>query len=260
MIPVSTTIRDDEVAEQMRAWGADPNLGHALATSLVNAGFRVLAADYEDHLTEHPKPDTLTPAMIAADLVAVADAAGVDRYAYYGYSWLAVAGLQLALRTDRLSALAMGGYPPLGGPYAAMLTVTRVAHDKALAIRDRPPGPPAEVRVGDWDSVEFRRTPDQTRQYVTLYEALQDFDERGALDRLTIPRLAFAGSDDNITYGPQWGDTYVAIADPLRRHRDELVRRGWTVELVPGTDHMSAMQAANVAPILIPWLKASARP
>ena len=63
--------------------------------------------------------------------MAVADAAGAGNFAYYGYSWLAVAGLQLALRTDRLSGLAMGGFPPFGGPYGAMLAVTRVAHRMA---------------------------------------------------------------------------------------------------------------------------------
>ena len=124
---------EGEAAEQMRAWGADPSLGHTLATGLAEAGFRVVTADYEGHLVQHPKPTTLTAAAVAADLLAIADAAGADRFAYYGYSWLALAGLQLALRTDRLTALAMGGYPPLGGPYAAMLSVTAAAHRMAIA-------------------------------------------------------------------------------------------------------------------------------
>jgi pimeloyl-ACP methyl ester carboxylesterase len=252
LLPVSTTVIEGEAAEQMRAWGADPSLGHTLATDLADAGFRVIAVDYEGHLNQHPKPDTLTADTVAADLLAVADAAGADRFAYYGYSWLALAGLQLAIRTDRLTALAMGGFPPLGGPYGPMLAVTNTAHRMALA---GPDGNAGEVVPGDWDSVEFTQTPDQTQQYVTLYESLQGFDERSALDRLSIPRLAFAGADDNITYGPKWDNAYVPIADGLREHRDELVERGWTVQLIPGADHMSAMQARNVLPILIPWLK-----
>lgn len=190
----------------------------------------------------------------------MADAAGADRFAYYGYSWLALAGLQLAIRTDRLTALAMGGFPPLAGPYGQMLTVTRAAHRMALASRDKQPDSAVDIRPGDWDAVEFSQTPDQTQQYVTLYESVQNFDERTALDRLSIPRLAFAGANDNITYGPRWDSAYVAIADPLSRHRDELIRQGWTVELIPDTDHMSAMQVGNVLPILIPWLKANAIP
>jgi pimeloyl-ACP methyl ester carboxylesterase len=256
LLPVSTTLIEGETAEQMRAWGADPNLGHTLTTSLADAGFQVIAADYEGHLAQHPKPRTLGASAVAADLLAVADAVGADRFAYYGYSWLALAGLQLAVRTDRLTALAMGGFPPLDGPYGPMLAVTRAAHRMALANRDTPPDV-VDVQPGDWDSAEVTQTPEQIQQYVTLYESLQDFDERAALDRLSVPRLAFAGADDNITYSPKWGDAYVAIGEPLSRHRDELVERGWTVEIIPGADHMSAMHAASVLPMLIPWLKAT---
>jgi pimeloyl-ACP methyl ester carboxylesterase len=260
LLPVSTTMIDGEAAEQMRAWGADPNLGHTLATSLADAGLRVLAADYEGHLAQHPKPRTLSAATVATDLLAIADAAGVDRFAYYGYSWLALAGLQLTIRTDQLTALAMGGFPPLGGPYGPMLTVTRAAHRMALANRDKQPDATTDVQPGDWDAVEVTQTPDQTQQYLTLYESLQDFNERAALDRLRVPRLAFAGAKDNITYGPRWDNAYVPIADPLQRHRDQLTTRGWTVELIPDTDHISAMQAAKVLPILIPWLKSNTTP
>jgi pimeloyl-ACP methyl ester carboxylesterase len=264
VIPVRTAEIDGDAAEQMRAWGADPNLGHTLATGLAEAGLRVVAADYEGHLTDHPKPHTLTADAVAADLLAVADAAGVDRFAYYGYSWLAVVGLQLALRSPRVRALAMGGYPPIGGPYAAMLAVTRTAHQMALAARDQPPAPAAaqasavEATPGDWDSVPFDRTPDQTQQYVTLYESLDGFDDRAVHTGLSIPRLAFAGADDNIAYGPKWDDAYVAIAEPLAAHRDALIGYGWSVRLIPDTDHMSAMQAVNVLPILVPWLLAQA--
>jgi pimeloyl-ACP methyl ester carboxylesterase len=255
LLPVSIAVIEGETAEQMRAWGADPNVGHTLATSLADAGFRVITADYEGHLAQHPKPRTLDASAVAADLLAVADAAGAARFAYYGYSWLALAGLQLAIRTDRLTALAMGGYPPLDGPYESMLDVTRTAHRMALANRDTPPDI-VEIEPGDWESAEVTQTPEQTEQYVRLYESLRNFDERAALEQLTIPRLAFAGADDNITYGPKWGNAYVAIGEPLLRHRDELVNRGWTVEVVPDADHMRAMHAATVLPILLPWLTA----
>lgn len=253
LLPVSLARSDDATAEQMRAWGADPHLGHTLATGLADAGFRVIAADYERHLAQHPKPGTLTAAGAAGDLLAVADAAGAARFAYYGYSWLALAGLQFAIRTDRLSALAMGGFPPLGGPYQEMLAVTRATHRMAVANHQRQTAPP-EVTAGDWDSIEVTQSPDFTQQYVTLYESLQDFDERGALGRLSVPRLAFAGADDTISYGPKWGDVQVRIADAFTAHRDELTAGGWQVVLVDGADHMRAMQADIVLPILAPWL------
>jgi hypothetical protein len=141
-----------------------------------------------------------------------------------------------------------------------MLAVTRAAHRMALANRDKRPGTAAELRPGDWDGAEVTQSPDQTQQYLTLYESIQHFDEQAALDRLDIPRLAFAGANDNITYGPKWDNAYVAIADAMSRHRDELTKRGWTVELIPDTDHMSAMQARRALPILTPWLKTNATP
>jgi pimeloyl-ACP methyl ester carboxylesterase len=254
LLPVSTAPVEGAAADEMRAWGADPHLGHTLATGLADAGHRVVTADYEGHLAAHPKPRTLTASALATDLLAVADAAGADRFAYYGYSWLALAGLQLAARTDRLAALAMGGFPPLGGPYEPMLTVTEATYREAVAHRGRPPRA-TDVRPGDWDSAETTQTPEQAQQYLTLYESLRTFDERAALDRLGVPRLVFAGAQDNIRYGPRWGDAYVAIADAVREHRTELEQRGWTVELVPGADHMGAMQAKLVLTLLVPWLR-----
>jgi pimeloyl-ACP methyl ester carboxylesterase len=255
LLPIGTAVVEGEAADQLRAWGADPQLGHTLATGLADAGFRVVTADYEAHLTEYPKPRTLTAAAVAADLLAVADAAGADRFAFYGYSWLALAGLQLATRTDRLAALAMGGFPPLDAPYEPMLRVTHATHRMALANRDNPPPAATDVQPGDWDSAELTRTPDQTQQYVTLYESLQTFDERAALAAVKVPRLVFAGSQDTISYGPRWGDAHVAIADAVRANRDLLTGQGWTVELVEGADHMRAMQADKVLPILLPWLR-----
>jgi len=261
LLPISVAVIEGETAELMRAWGADPDAGHTLATGLVDAGFRVVAADYTAHLEQHPKPDTLDADAVAADLLAIAGAAGVERFVYYGYSLLAVAGLQLALRTDRLTGLALGGFPPLGGPYEAMLTVTRAAHRMALARHafgaDAPP--PPELEPGDWDASEVTQSPEQTQQYLTLYESLRGFDERAALDRLDIPRLAFAGADDNIRYGAKWDNAYVAIGSALVEHRAELVGRGWTVRVIPDTDHIGAMHADVVLPILTSWLTATVR-
>ncbi|MGH3378508.1 MAG: alpha/beta fold hydrolase [Actinoallomurus sp.] len=240
-------------AEEMRKWGADPSLGHSLVTGL-SREFRVVAADYEGHLADAPKATTLTPDNACRDLLAIADAAGAGDFAYYGYSWLAMIGMQLATRTDRLTALAMGGFPPVGGPYAAMLAVTTAAH--RMAVEARPAQP---VEPGDWENVSVSLSPDQTGQYVTLYEALRGFDDRAAQDRITCPRLCFAGSADTIDYGPKWGDVRVDIAGPFRERRTELEHLGWDVRALDGLDHMGAMRAAEVLPILRPWLAGRAR-
>lgn len=252
LLPVRSDPHDPATAASMRQWGADPDLGPALIDGLADR-FRVVAVDYEGHRMSSPAA-SVTPRSLVDDLLAVADATGLDSFAYFGYSWLALTGLQLAVHTDRLGALAMGGFPPVDGPYGPMSAVTRAAHQKALQPPTAPTGP---VEPGDWDAAGLSVGSAVTGQFVALYDALQDFDDAAAADGLTIPRLAFAGSEDTITYGPGWGDTVVDIGGPLQRHRDRLIDRGWQIEILPGLDHMSAVHADRVLPILRPWLERS---
>src|ERR1700730_9646973 len=256
LLPVNPQPVIGPQAEQMRKYGTDPALGQSLIKGLSDA-FRVVAFDYEGQCLRRPKPDTLTPANAASDLLAVADAVGADRFAYYGYSWLALIGLQLATRTDRLSALIMGGFPPLGGPYAAMLRVTTAAHEMAVeaaqtdkGVADQQPA----VEAGDWSNVQVTVSPDQTRQFVTLYQALQGFDDRAAQAHITCPRLCFVGSADEIQYGKSWGDVHVSLAGPIVREQAQLEDLGWDVRVLDGLDHIQAMQATQVVPILRSWL------
>jgi pimeloyl-ACP methyl ester carboxylesterase len=260
VVPVNPQPVEGPQADELRRWGADPALGRSLIDGLSDV-FQVVAFDYEGHVLQVPKPDTLTPANVASDLLAVADAAGADRFAYYGYSWLALAGLQLAIRTDRLAALVMGGYPPLDGPYTQMLQVTMATHELAVASSASAPStattsqPPAEPSDElDWSQVEMTLTEPQTRQFVTLYQALQAFDDRAAQAQLRCPRLCFVGSADEITYDERWGGVQVSMADPVITRRAELEALGWEVRVLEGLDHMQAMQAAQVLPILRPWL------
>ena len=261
LLPVNPQPITGPQAEAMRQWGADPALGYSLIQGLSDA-FRVVAFDYEGQCLRLPKPETLTPANVASDLLAVAAAVGADRFAYYGYSWLALIGLQLAIRTDLLSALIMGGFPPLNGPYAAMLRVTTAAHEMAVeaaqtdkAVSEQQPA----VEAGDWSNVQITVSPDQARQFVTLYQALQGFDDRAAQEHITCPRLCFAGSEDEIQYGPKWGDVLVSIAGPIRAGHTELKSLGWEVRVLDGLDHLQAMQAEQVVPILRSWLASQIR-
>lgn len=241
-------------AETMRLWGGDPDLGPTLVNGLA-ATNRVIAADYEGHRMAHPAPLTLTPGNVAADFLAIADAADADVFAYYGYSWLALSGLQLAIRTDRLRALVMGGYPPIGGPYRSMLAVTRAAHGMSIQGPAQEGIPVIEAEPGDWDAVPVQTNEDQTQQFVTLYEELQDFDDFALAVPQDLPRLAFAGADDRIDYGPQWGNVQVRIGEPLATHKMALIEAGWDVEVLPGLDHLGAMHSSVVLPILAGWLQ-----
>lgn len=257
LLPVNPTPLEGAEAEAKRQWGVDPALGRTLIDGLQDR-FTVVAFDYEDHLlNRHPQPDTLTPDNMVRDILAVAAAAGVDRFAYYGYSWMAVAALQLAVRTDCLWALIMGGFPPIDGPYAAMLTVTRATH--AMTVSPKAPAAkaaPASAENFDWDSIDITLSEAQTRQFVTLYEALQGFDDRAAQARLRCPRLCFAGSADKIAYGERWHNAVVDIAGPFLTRAEVMRQAGWEVQVLDGLDHTQAMQPAVVLPIIRPWLLA----
>jgi pimeloyl-ACP methyl ester carboxylesterase len=257
LVPVNPRPVEGPRAQELRRWGNDPALGRALIDGLKDA-FRVVAFDYEGHVLAVPKPATLTPDNLARDFLAVADAAGAERFAWYGYSWLAVGGLQLALRTDRVTALVMGGWPPIDGPYAEMLRVTAAAHRMATEPRDpAAPTGPAAPEEPDWSQVEMTLSEAQTRQFATLYQALEGFDDRAAQARLACPRLCFAGSADEIDYPERWGGVRVHTAAPLLERRAELEAYGWQVRVLDGLDHTQAMQAAAVLPILRPFLTAA---
>jgi pimeloyl-ACP methyl ester carboxylesterase len=245
LLPVNPTPIEGPQADEMRKWGADPALGRSLIDGLADRA-RVVAFDYEGHVLANPKPDTLTPENVVADFLEVADAAGATRVASGGYSWLAMVGFHLALATERRSGLAMGGYPPIDGPYEEMLRVTTAGWELATGAR-------TSLGEDEWASATLQ--PDQQRQFITLYEPLQGFDDRAALDRISVPRLCFVGSKDEIQYGPSWGDVFVSLAAPVARGRAELEALGWEVRVLDGLDHTQAMQAAVVVPILRPWLE-----
>jgi pimeloyl-ACP methyl ester carboxylesterase len=256
LLPVNPIPIEGEGAEAMRQWGADPALGRSLIDGLADVA-RVVAFDYEGHVMATPKPETLTPANLVADVLAVADAAEADRFAWYGFSWLAVAGLQLAASpeatgtADRLTGLALGGWPPIDGPYGDMLKVTTAGWELSTGARK-------SQGEDEWADAYLR--PDQQRQFVTLYQALQGFNDRAALSRIApdarpdLERIAFVGSKDEIQYGPSWGDVFVSLAAPVIRGRPELEALGWEVHVLDGLDHTGAMQAPVVLPLLRPWL------
>jgi len=253
LISVNPVPIEGAQADEMRKWGLDPALGRSLIDGLCTT-FRVVAFDYERHLMKTPQPDTLTPDHIANDLLAVADAANARQFAYYGYSWLALCGMQLAIRTDRLTALIMGGFPPIGGPYKDMLTVTQATHEMASAPKEPAKTSPSSADEFDWNAIEVTLTEGQTRQFVTLYQALQDFDDRAAQAKITCPRLCFAGSADTIVYGERWKNAVVRIAAPLIEQKAEMEALGWEVRVLDGLDHTGAMQTGAVLPVILPWL------
>jgi hypothetical protein len=141
----------------------------------------------------------------------------------------------------------MGGFPPLHGPYEEMLLVTKAAHEMAGGTP-----PSQDSQEDEWSTAGLSKAV--TQQFVTLYRALQGFDDELAQVQITCPRLCFVGSADEIQYGKNWGDVFVSLASPLIQERARLESLGWDVRVLDGLDHMQAMQANQVLPILRSWL------
>ncbi|MBD2846559.1 alpha/beta hydrolase [Paenibacillus sp. IB182496] len=202
---------------------------------------------------------TLTPDRIATDFLRIADAMQVETFSYYGYSWLALIGLQLAIRTNRLESLIMGGFPPYKGPYKEMMTVTAKTNAQALdnqTVTEDRMDDPAPTEASDWDNVQVKMDPGQTKQFFKLYQHLLDFDDTAIHGQLRFPKLAFAGEKDKIVYGENFGNVTVDMFGILTANAHRLKQFGWDVVILrgDGMDHTKAMQPESVLPLIKPWL------
>lgn len=163
-----------------------------------------------------PFEDDLKPETVATDHDAVAIAAGVDRYVVVGYSLTGSMALQVAGRTSRCAGVAIGGFPPLDGPYQT------VADTIAAQLPHLPP------EAG----LPFMRAA------LRYYRDVADhWDERAAVSAMTGPRVVVAGSEDQ-------GDPARGMVAPLGQgvvdHADELRTLGWDVVVLDGLDHLAA--------------------
>ena len=172
-------------------------------------------------------PEALTADRVCADLLAVASAAGFDRFAYWGHSWGAAVGLQLAARTNRLAALVLGGWPPLGAPYAGILQATR--------LKQADPEP---------SSLKVLRSKDQYRQWETYYASMLNWPEAESVARIACPKMVYFGADGDLVEA----GIPVRIASIIREQRAALEQQGWTVQEIPGQGHGVCMAPDLVVP------------
>ncbi|HWO96434.1 MAG TPA: alpha/beta hydrolase [Bacillus sp. (in: firmicutes)] len=264
MLPVAKESVYGQEAENLKLWGVDPEFGKHLIEGLLDK-FQVLYFDYEGHRLQFPNPENLTPENIVKDLLVIADEMNVKKFSYYGYSWLALVGLQLAIRTDRLESLIMGGFPPMDGPYKEMMVVTNKTYQQALNNQSSPVSNEQEDIESpekiDWDNIKVKIDTNQTKQFVTMYKNLMDFDDRNIQHQLVIPKLTFAGEKDTIVYGENFGSVTVDIVGILQKNKEELEHLGWDVEIIKGNgmDHTKAMQPITVLSLVKPWLIKNSR-
>jgi pimeloyl-ACP methyl ester carboxylesterase len=196
--------------------------------------YQVLLVDYPSiGKSRDIAPEDLTADRVCADLLSVASAAGFDRFAYWGYSWSGAVGLQLASRTDRLTAFAIGGWPPLEGPYAQILQATR-----------------RKIGKVEPSSMVVLRSADQYRQWSYYYESMLDWREAEAVAAIACPKLVYFGALGDLTEA----DISVPIASLIRKHRKALEAAGWVVVEHSGFGHDVVMQTDLVVPPVAAFL------
>ncbi len=129
--------------------------------------------------------------------------------------------------------MVVGGWPPLGGPYAGILEGARLQADN----------PPESARV-------VLRDPSQYRQWVTYFESIEGWPEVEAVARITCPRMVFTGADGD----SDAGGVPLPIATTIRARQVELEELGWRVEVIPGRDFSVGLDPEAVVPVVRAFL------
>lgn len=212
--------------------GEQPSVARFLAG--LCARYRVLVVDYPSvGRSATIPPHEFTVDRVCSDMLAVADAAGFERFAWWGGTFGAVIGLLLATRTNRLTALVTAGWPPIGAPYDTMLRGTRIS------VLD----PPASSRV-------ILREPAQYAQWVTFYESFVGWPEAAAVAKIDCPRLVPFGADALTSVA----DLPLPLADLIRARRADLEKLGWEVVELPGQDAALILNPEALLPVVRPFL------
>ena len=199
--------------------------------------YQVLYVDYPRGTGQStgPLPGDINPDTVAEDYVAVADAAGIDRFVAMGYSWGAGFGIHVASRTKRCAGLAIGGWPVLGAPYVEIL-------EGSGAVSS---GLPADTAAG-----QVMRS--NTKFYADIVADIGsgDWTEEDAVesmrDRAGLLYL-YVGSED---VGVPSMNLTLPVAEPIIQNKARLEAAGWQVDVIDGYDHMNLTLDAWVPSVL----------
>ncbi|HXB22559.1 MAG TPA: alpha/beta hydrolase [Candidatus Solibacter sp.] len=183
--------------------------------------YRLLMADYP-HVGSKAKDGTLlTVEDVCKDLLSLADAGGMDRFAAVGYSFGGNAVLQLATRSPRVVALVVGGWPAIDGPYDILFQTTQKLQKESP---DRP-------EIG---------------RFVNYYKSLQNWQERAEVAKLACPKLNYIDTTDG-------EDT--DFIGRFRRNKNALQKLGWdTEEVNSGHGHAGGLMPDVACPVIRAFL------
>lgn len=183
----------------------DRSMWHPQHRSLLDAGFRVVAPDLRGYGESKTTPGKVTMAELADDLLALLDRLRIDRFAAVGLSMGGLVAMELATRSDRLSALALvatTAEPVTESERKRRLQLAAAAEAEGMtplveAMRDLvgPACPPEIV-----ESVEqMMRRNNPFGAAAALRGRAERPDYRPRLETLRLPTLICAGTADRFS-------------------------------------------------------------
>lgn len=226
--------RDDAPAlVLLNSIGTDMDLWDALLPRL-RAHFALLRIDARGHGASTADPGDYAMALLADDVLAVADAAGIDRFSIAGVSLGGMIGMEVALgapaRVERLI------------PICTSATMDAASwNDRIAKVRGEGMAAIADMAMGRFlsDAAESAIRDAVRRQLLTMDAqgyagcgaAIRDMDLAERIGGIACPTLIVTGTRDTST--------------PFAGHGEHLLAR------IPGATHVS-LEAAHLAPLEAP--------
>jgi 3-oxoadipate enol-lactonase/4-carboxymuconolactone decarboxylase len=164
--------------------------------------FRILRYDTRGHGASDVTPGDYSIELLGRDVMAIADALGIDKFAFCGLSMGGMIGQWLAASApERLTHLVLANTSPRMDSHAMETRRTAVLEGGMASVVDAVMGRffmPETLARQDADVASARRTLLNTdpRGYAGCCAAIRDMDQTGLVAQIRVPTLIIVGDRD----------------------------------------------------------------
>ncbi len=204
--------------------------------------YRLIVADWPRGFgnSSPAKVQSMTRDNVIRDIHAIADDAGADRFAWWGYSFGGAVALQLARRNKRISAVMCGGWPPLWQPVSDLLGKL---HARARELR-------STSSAAAQPTFEYQMTLGS----IAFYESISGQDDWQAIKEIECPRLVLHDVGDLLPAGKGGYGQPLDFAQRTRTAEADLKSLGWEVAWVDtGKGHLAMLDTKAMLAAFAPF-------
>ena len=181
--------------------------------------------------TRLPASEGYRPEVLATDLLAVCDGAGLDRFSVLGYSLTAAMAAWLARVSARVNAVVVGGFPLLG------------SYERVLLSAERD----ADALLADDDAAASIQSDFDVRAALSFYRELAALPDGALVTDVGCPMFAFWGTRDDILWSFNVAPDFAHA----------LAARGVATHAVVGGDHAATiLRFDEIVGDVIDWIMA----